>query len=78
MAIVHVDGCTACGECLPACPFAAISEIELDGRKVAHVDAAGCKGCGACAPVCPEDAIDLLGYTDAQIRSMIDAMAVPA
>jgi heterodisulfide reductase subunit A len=78
VALVDTSACTACGACLAACPFQAIAEVELDGRRVAHVDAAGCKGCGACAPVCPEDAIDLLGYTDAQIRSMIDAMAVPA
>jgi heterodisulfide reductase subunit A-like polyferredoxin len=25
-------------------------------------------------PVCPEDAIDLRGYTDAQIRAVIDSM----
>jgi heterodisulfide reductase subunit A2 len=74
VALVDAGACTACGACLEACPFAAIGEVELDGRRVAHVDAAGCKGCGACAPVCPENAIDLLGYTDAQIRSMIDGM----
>jgi heterodisulfide reductase subunit A2 len=75
VAIVNAAACTACGTCLEACPFSAISEITTDGRRAAHVDAAGCKGCGACAPVCPEDAIDLLGYTDAQIRSMIAGLA---
>jgi heterodisulfide reductase subunit A-like polyferredoxin len=25
-------------------------------------------------PVCPTDAIDLAGYTDSQIRGMIDAL----
>jgi heterodisulfide reductase subunit A len=74
VALVNAAACTACGDCLTACPFAAISEVALDGRTVAHVDPAGCKGCGACAPVCPEDAIDLLGYTDAQVRSMIDGL----
>ena len=34
----------------------------------------GCKGCGGCVPVCPEDAIDLLGYTDAQVRAQIDSL----
>jgi heterodisulfide reductase subunit A-like polyferredoxin len=33
-----------------------------------------CKGCGGCVPVCPVDATDLIGYTDAQIRAMIDGM----
>jgi heterodisulfide reductase subunit A2 len=80
VAIVNAAACTACGACLEACPFDAIAEVATDGRRAAHVDAAGCKGCGACAPVCPEDAIDLLGYTDAQIRSMIEGLAaeVPA
>jgi heterodisulfide reductase subunit A2 len=75
VAIVNAAACTACGSCLEACPFDAISEVTLGGRRSAHVDAAGCKGCGACAPVCPEDAIDLLGYTDAQIRAMIEGLA---
>jgi heterodisulfide reductase subunit A-like polyferredoxin len=25
-------------------------------------------------PVCPEEAIDLQGYTDAQVRAMIDGL----
>jgi heterodisulfide reductase subunit A len=41
---------------------------------VASVIRTACKGCGGCVPVCPVDATDLLGYTDAQIRSMIDGM----
>ena len=42
------------------------------------IDAAGCKGCGGCVPVCPEDAIDLQGYTDAQVRAMIDGLLTGA
>jgi len=41
---------------------------------VARVNEAVCKGCGGCAPLCPDNAIDLKGYTDAQMESMIDAM----
>jgi heterodisulfide reductase subunit A len=76
VAVVNAAACTGCGDCVAACPFGAIA--LADGA--ALVDGAGCKGCGACAPVCPADAIDLLGYTDAQVRSMIDGMteAVPA
>ena len=33
-----------------------------------------CKGCGGCVPLCPEDAIDLRGYTDAQVRAQIDSL----
>ena len=45
-----------------------------DGRTSPLISATVCKGCGGCVPVCPEDAIDLLGYTDAQIRAMIDSL----
>jgi len=71
VAIVNGEACSSCGDCVSVCPYGAIS---LAAAGVAIVDGAGCKGCGACAPVCPEDAIDLLGYTDAQVRSMIDGL----
>ena len=74
VATVTATACNACGACVGACPFAAISLVEGDGTKVARIDAAGCKGCGACVPVCPTDAIDLAGYTDSQIRGVIDAL----
>ncbi len=76
VAVVDSAACTGCGDCLASCPYGAVAMV--DGEAV--VDAAGCKGCGACAPACPEGAIDLLGYSDAQVRSMIDGMAeaVPA
>ena len=73
VAIVHAPACTACGVCVDACPFGAIS---IDG--IAAIDAAGCKGCGGCVPVCPENAIDLLGYTDRQVRAMIDGLLAGA
>jgi heterodisulfide reductase subunit A len=74
VATVHTDACTWCGKCQEACPYDAIEQVEMDGRQVAQVIRTACKGCGGCVPVCPENATDLLGYTDAQIRSMIDGM----
>ncbi|HEY5488447.1 MAG TPA: FAD-dependent oxidoreductase, partial [Candidatus Limnocylindrales bacterium] len=75
VAVVHADACTGCGECLTACPYAAIEMSEsADGRKLAVISETSCKGCGGCVPLCPENAIDLLGYTDAQITSMIDTL----
>ena len=72
MAAVNRELCDGCGECLGACPYQAIVMDEAAGRKTAAVNQVGCKGCGGCVPVCPKGAIDLKGYTDAQIRLMID------
>ena len=74
VATVNPDACTNCGKCLPACPYGAILPLSLNGREVVTIDAATCKGCGGCVPVCPENAIDLRGYTDAQITAMIDGL----
>ena len=72
VAMVDTDACTWCGLCLEACPYEAPRQVEVDGKTVAFIDKTACKGCGGCVPVCPKDAIDLEGYTDAQIRAMID------
>jgi heterodisulfide reductase subunit A len=74
VAMVDHEKCTWCGKCLEACPYTAPGEAELDGKTVAVIDKAACKGCGGCVPVCPMSAIDLEGYTDAQIRAMIDGL----
>ena len=74
VAIVDADACTWCGDCEKACPYDAIDQVEVGGKQVAQVIRTACKGCGGCVPVCPTDAIDLQGYTDAQIRSMIDGL----
>ncbi len=78
VAVVRTAACTGCADCVDACPFGAISLVARDGGEIAAIDATGCKGCGACAPICPENAIDLEGYTDAQVRAMIDGLLVGA
>ncbi len=74
VATVDADACTWCGKCIDACPYSAIEKVEAGGREVAAISPTACKGCGGCVPVCPDDAIDLRGYTDAQIRAVIDSM----
>jgi len=74
IAVVDHDACTWCGKCLEVCPYDAPVQVDENGKSVAVIDKAACKGCGACVPVCPQDAIDLQGYTDAQIKAMIDGL----
>jgi len=72
IASVDPDKCNGCGECVTTCPYSAI-EME-QGSSPAAVNRALCKGCGGCSPLCALGAIELQGYTDAQIRSTIDAL----
>ncbi|HJW74197.1 MAG TPA: 4Fe-4S dicluster domain-containing protein, partial [Thermoleophilia bacterium] len=74
VATVDLDRCTWCGACETTCPYGAIARERLDGKEIATISRTACKGCGGCVPVCPSDAIDLQGYTDAQMRAMIDGM----
>ena len=74
IAKVNTDVCAWCDKCQEACPYEAIERITCDGREVAHVIPALCKGGGTCVPVCPADAIEVEGYTDAQITAMIDSL----
>jgi heterodisulfide reductase subunit A len=84
VAVVNASACTGCGVCVDACPFGAITMVAADAAgldtetalRTAVIDVTGCKGCGGCAPVCTVDAIDLRGYTDAQVRAMIDGLLV--
>jgi heterodisulfide reductase subunit A len=74
VARVDTDACAWCGKCAPVCPYEAIGQTQIEGKDVAQVNRALCKGCGACVPVCPKDALDLEGYTNAQMTAMIDAL----
>jgi heterodisulfide reductase subunit A len=76
VAKVDTDRCTWCGECEKSCPYeGAVEKVRQGDREVAYVHPALCKGCGGCVPVCPVEAIDLEGYTNAQVKAMIDALA---
>ncbi|SDB93180.1 CoB--CoM heterodisulfide reductase iron-sulfur subunit A family protein [Williamwhitmania taraxaci] len=75
LAMVNPAACVLCDKCFSACVFDAIVETEFEGRKVAKINVSNCKGCGMCTPVCPTDAIDLAGFTNAQIEGMVDALS---
>jgi heterodisulfide reductase subunit A len=66
--------CNGCNACLSTCPYEAL----VASGAVVEVVAALCKGGGACVPSCPEGAIDVVGYTDEQIREAISALAKEA
>jgi len=66
--------CTWCDACATTCPYDAISKVAEGGKEIASIARTSCKACGGCVPVCPSGAIDLQGYTDAQVRAMIDGM----
>ncbi len=74
IARIDTELCEWCEECTKACPYDAVEKVSVDGKEVAHIIESLCKGSGACIPVCPKDAIDIEGYTDVQVKAMIDAL----
>ncbi|MEA1973035.1 MAG: 4Fe-4S binding protein [Candidatus Cloacimonadota bacterium] len=50
---VDAKSCTACGECIQACPTDAIEIID----NKAIIDQTKCIQCGDCVDACPEGAI---------------------
>ncbi len=63
--------CSSCGVCVAICPYSAPAMDEKTGK--ARVEPALCKGCGLCVASCRSGAINLKGFEDSQIMSMIDA-----
>ena len=70
MAVIDHDKCIACGRCVQACPYSAITKnvrpcerackpgaISMDENKKAHIDESKCVSCGACVYQCPFGAI---------------------
>ena len=53
--IVDAEKCTACEECVDACPLDAL-QVKDD---VAVVDDELCGDCGSCVDVCPSEAITI-------------------
>ena len=43
----------------------------------ATIEASVCQGCGSCAAECPAQAIQLMHYTDAQMRAKVKALVEP-
>jgi heterodisulfide reductase subunit A len=73
-AVVYEQSCVWCEACAQACPFDAIDKKRLNGKYVAKIIEANCKGCGMCIPVCEPNALNLVGYSDRELETMIEAL----
>jgi len=71
VAYVDPELCSACGLCVPACPYEA--RAMHPWRSIATVNAALCQGCGACAVACPNKASKVRNFTTQQVMLMMDA-----
>jgi heterodisulfide reductase subunit A len=71
------EDCVGCGDCIPVCPYTAISRVDGPLKGIfakAEVNAALCKGCGTCVATCPAGAIQALHFTDDQIVAQIEGV----
>jgi heterodisulfide reductase subunit A len=75
---VDINRCVACGVCETICPYSAIKVVRKKigrvERDVAEVNPALCKGCGACVATCRSSALDLAGFTSAQVLAELLAL----
>jgi heterodisulfide reductase subunit A len=73
--------CAACFRCMGACPYHAIERAEIHARngdlikRTARVNPGLCMGCGTCVAVCPSKSMDIAGFTEQEIYSMVEALA---
>ena len=82
VATVNEATCTGCMACKPVCPYGAIEEGQVSERTgktittrpVAKVNPGLCQGCGACSVACRSGSMNLLGFTNKQILSELDAI----
>lgn len=75
VAKVDPELCVWCGACAEECPYNAIGEVLAGDKSVAVVNSTICKGCGVCVAACEPKALEVEGYSHAQVTSMIDALA---
>ncbi|MFC1919308.1 FAD-dependent oxidoreductase [Chloroflexota bacterium] len=71
VSVVDKRKCVGCGTCEQLCPFSAIA-VDPEQKK-AVVNEALCKGCGVCASSCRSGALNIKGFADNEIMSVISA-----
>ncbi|TAL17838.1 CoB--CoM heterodisulfide reductase iron-sulfur subunit A family protein [bacterium] len=70
VATVEPDICSACGLCVPVCPYGARTVDER--ARFSRVNEALCQGCGACVAACPNKACRLKNDSPVQVLGQID------
>jgi heterodisulfide reductase subunit A-like polyferredoxin len=66
---VNKERCMACGLCELNCPFSAV-EVDVE-QACAVVNSVLCKGCGVCTASCRMNAIDLYGFDNEGILTLL-------
>jgi ferredoxin len=66
----------ACGLCIPACPYEAISRDVQNPLRMA-VDHLACEGCGACVSACPTSALRFTEPSPRELYTHLDALLAP-
>lgn len=69
---IDMDKCAVCLNCVRTCPYDA-PFINANGK--VEINQIKCQGCGLCVATCPAKALQLRGFTDAQILAQVDAFA---
>ncbi|MGH7388887.1 MAG: 4Fe-4S dicluster domain-containing protein [Candidatus Rokuibacteriota bacterium] len=69
-------GHQACGRCIPACPYEAITRDPRNALRVA-VDQAACEGCGACVATCPTSSLTFTDPPPATLHARLAALLAP-
>lgn len=60
-AIIYINDCSGCGDCIQVCRKNAIGFYELsDGKYAKLVNPERCTGCGKCIRVCENKAIEII------------------
>jgi heterodisulfide reductase subunit A len=73
--------CIGCFACESVCPYGAVERgiwknpETGEEADIARVNPGVCEGCGACLPVCRPKALDLMGFSEEQIHSEINALS---
>lgn len=67
-----VDACSACGDCITACPEGILSK-GADGYPILELNAGACTFCAGCAEVCETDALQVDRVPDWPWRAAVQA-----